>query len=56
MKNLRLGIIGTGKIRAQLAEAARLAGGYTLAALLSRDQARGEAFAAEKWDRPRVHR
>lgn len=47
MKNLRLGIIGTGKISAQLAEAARLAGGYTLAALLSRDQARGEAFAAE---------
>ncbi|MBQ8350806.1 MAG: Gfo/Idh/MocA family oxidoreductase [Clostridia bacterium] len=47
MKEIRLGIIGTGKISAQLADAARAAGGYTLASLLSRDRARGEAFAAE---------
>ena len=31
MKEIRLGIIGTGKISAQLADAARAAGGYTLA-------------------------
>ncbi len=47
MSALRLGIIGTGKISAQLADAARRAGGYSLTALLSRDQARGAAFAAE---------
>lgn len=47
MKDIRLGIIGTGKISAQLCDAVRRAGGFTAAALLSRDRARGEAFAKE---------
>lgn len=45
MKEIRLGLIGTGKISAQLADAARRAGGFRLSALLSRDATRGAAFA-----------
>lgn len=47
MKDIRLGIIGTGMISGMLASAAHASGGYTLSALLSRDRARGAAFAAE---------
>ena len=47
MAEIRLGLIGTGKISTQLADAARAAGNYRLSAILSRDLARGEAFAAE---------
>ena len=47
MAEIRLGLIGTGKISTQLADAARAAGSYRLSAILSRDLARGEAFAAE---------
>ena len=47
MKEIRLGLIGTGKISTQLADAARAAGGFRLSAVLSRDPARGAAFAKE---------
>ena len=44
---IRLGIVGTGKISAQLCDASKATPEFTLAALLSRDVDRGAAFAAE---------
>ncbi len=47
MKDIRFGLIGTGMISGKLCDAMRRARGFTPAALLSRDRARGEVFAAE---------
>ena len=46
MNAIRLGLIGTGNISANLCDAAKKAGAYQLSAILSRDRTRGEAFAA----------
>ena len=47
MKPLRLGIVGTGKISAQLCDALQHTGTFIPAALLSRSAERGAAFAKE---------
>ena len=48
---VRLGIVGTGKISHQLAEAVRLSAGFRLCAVYSRAQESGRAFADE-WGIP----
>lgn len=47
MKNIRLGLIGTGMISDKLCDAMRRMDGFVPAAILSRDRARGKAFAKE---------
>ncbi|MBQ8174071.1 MAG: Gfo/Idh/MocA family oxidoreductase [Clostridia bacterium] len=47
MKPIRLGIVGTGKISAQLCDALRHTHAFCAAAILSRDASRGAEFASQ---------
>ena len=47
MDDIRIGLIGTGMISGKLCDAMRRAAGFVPAAILSRERARGEEFAAE---------